>query len=141
MAEPTPYAGVANGEYHPPVPIQIPPLWAWPPRPVATVRWFIGSLLYPWVGLYLILSVVIWRWLLPSEESMATLRLGWILQIWIRNLALLTLVAGGLHLLLYQILFPLLIKQKFLKVLLHFLLVIIVIRHLIHLPLQLLAKD
>jgi len=97
MVDPDAYAGIANGDYEPPVPIRTPPIWAWPPRPVAALRWFVGSLLYPWVGFYLVLSIVIWRWLLPSEETMATLRAGWILQIWIRNLALLLLVVGGLH--------------------------------------------
>ena len=100
-SRPAPYAGVANSDYEPPVPITPPPIYAWPPRPLAIVRWFVGRLLYPWVGTYLVLSLIIWKWLLPPEDQMATLQANWILQIWIRNLAVLTLVAGGLHWTLY----------------------------------------
>ena len=100
-SRPAPYAGVANSDYEPPVPITPPPIYAWPPRPLAVVRWFVGRLLYPWVGTYLVLSLIIWKWLLPPEDQMATLQANWILQIWVRNLAVLTLVAGGLHWTLY----------------------------------------
>ena len=89
-SRPAPYAGVANSDYEPPVPITPPPIYAWPPRPLAVVRWFVGRLLYPWVGTYLVLSLIIWKWLLPPEDQMATLQANWILQIWVRNLAVLT---------------------------------------------------
>ena len=44
MVDPEAYAGTANGDYEPPVPIRTPPIWAWPPRPVAALRWFVGRL-------------------------------------------------------------------------------------------------
>jgi sterol desaturase/sphingolipid hydroxylase (fatty acid hydroxylase superfamily) len=58
-------------------------------------------ILYPWVVLYLVLSVVIWRWLLPSEATMASLQPGWIAGIWFRNLVLVGVIVGGLHWWLY----------------------------------------
>jgi hypothetical protein len=32
--------------YRPPEPIPVPPLYAWPPRPLATFRWIFAGLLY-----------------------------------------------------------------------------------------------
>ncbi|HJM74129.1 MAG TPA: hypothetical protein QF651_11355, partial [Acidimicrobiales bacterium] len=97
----TSYLGVANSEYEPPVPIEVPAVFAWPPRPVAALAWLARLILYPWVVLYLVLSVVIWRWLLPSEATMASLQPGWIAGIWFRNLVLVGVIVGGLHWWLY----------------------------------------
>ena len=49
----------------------------------------------------LTLTVVVWYFLTPGPEHTATLRLGWILLVYLRNVALLTIVAGRLHLQLY----------------------------------------
>jgi len=97
----TSYLGVANSEYEPPVPIEVPAVFAWPPRPAAALAWMARLILYPWVVLYLVLSVVIWRWLLPSEATMASLQPGWIAGIWFRNLVLVGVIVGGLHWWLY----------------------------------------
>ncbi|MEM1163235.1 MAG: sterol desaturase family protein, partial [Pseudomonadota bacterium] len=44
-----------------------------------------------------------WLWFQPPLEEMATLAPGWIAQIWLRNLILMTIVAGGLHLYFYRL--------------------------------------
>ena len=54
------------------------------------------------MGLFFIaLAVVTWNFLTPDLDRMATLEPGWVALIWLRNAALLTLVAGGLHWWLY----------------------------------------
>ncbi|MED5220885.1 MAG: sterol desaturase family protein [Actinomycetota bacterium] len=93
--------GVAASDYEPPVPIETPAVFAWPPRPGAALRWILRMITYPWVLLYLGLSMAIWRWFPPSAEAMSTFAPGWILQIWFRNLLVLGGIAGGLHWWLY----------------------------------------
>ena len=47
------------------------------------------------------IAAIVWYFLTPSLEQAATLRPGWILLIYLRNVALLTFFAGRLHLRLY----------------------------------------
>ncbi len=93
---------ISQGGYQPPDPIEVPPLYAWPPRPIATLRWIFTGLLFPWGFLFIALAVVSWNYLAPSLDRMASLELEWIVLIWLRNAALLGLVAGGLHCWLYR---------------------------------------
>ena len=98
---PSGYRGLVSGSYEHPVPLEIPAVFAWPPRPLAAIEWTLRMIFYPWVLLYLTMSVVIWKWLLPSEATMSSLELGWIAGIWLRNLVIVSLIAGGLHWWLY----------------------------------------
>ena len=47
-------------------------------------------------------AFALWEWFRPSLAEAESLRLGWILEIWVRNVVLVTVVAGGLHLLLQR---------------------------------------
>ena len=87
--------------YQPPDPIEVPPLYSWPPRPLATLRWIITGLLFPWGLFFIGMAVVAWNYFTPSMDRMVTLEFDWVVLIWLRNAALLTLVAGGLHWWLY----------------------------------------
>ena len=83
--------------YQPPDPIKAPPLYSWPPRPIAAMRWILTDLLFPWGLIFIGLAVLAWICLTPGLEQMTSLEPGWMALIWLRNAALLTLVAGGLH--------------------------------------------
>ena len=91
----------AQAGYQPPEPIRMPPLYSWPPRPVATLRWIATGLLFPWGLLFIGLAVLSWNLLTPSMGQMRSLSPGWMALIWLRNATLLGLVAGGLHWWLY----------------------------------------
>ncbi|MDE2728153.1 MAG: sterol desaturase family protein, partial [Gemmatimonadota bacterium] len=91
----------AASGYRPAEPIGVPPLYAWPPRPLAALRYLFVEMAYPWGYLFAALAVVLWQWLTPSMETMATLSPDWMALIWLRNAAVLTLFAGGLHWWLY----------------------------------------
>ena len=91
----------SRGGYKPQQSIELPPLYAWPPRPVAAVRWLLFELLFPWGFVWIGLAFFSWHFLTPSEQTMAVLEPGWIFQIWVRNVCLLLLLAGGLHAWLY----------------------------------------
>ncbi len=77
--------------------VEVPPLFAWPSRPLATLKWLSFNLLYPWGFLWIGLAYVSWTYLTPDIATMQNLEISWILLIWLRNAVLLTLVAGGLH--------------------------------------------
>lgn len=82
----------------PDVPISISPFFSWPPNPVRMVRWITARWLALTESVILLVVVMIsWMWFQPSLEETSTFAFGWIAQIWIRNIVLLVLVAGGLH--------------------------------------------
>lgn len=96
-------APIKGWNHVPQVPIRTSPLFDWPPRPLAIARWF-------WGGWFLIteklvilaLACLSYLWFQPPLEETRTLALGWIFEIWLRNMTLMTLVAGGLHLFFYS---------------------------------------
>lgn len=89
------------GDYQPESTIGIPSLYAWPPRPIAALKWLLIGMLFPWGHLLIALAFVSWYLLTPSLATMSEFEPGWIILIWLRNAALLTLVVGGLHWWLY----------------------------------------
>ena len=82
--------------------IALPSLYAWPPRPVAMLRYLVYDLVYPWGYVFIALAFVTWYFLTPDLATMATLQPGWIALLWLRNCGLLCLFAGGLHWYLYR---------------------------------------
>ncbi len=90
--------------YRPDVPLQVSPLFLWPLDPVKMFKWV-------WTSWFLIserliivgLAAVSWFYLHPALERCAAFEIGWIAQIWARNLGLMVLVAGGLHLYFYTL--------------------------------------
>lgn len=85
-------------QYIPNVPVQTSPLFAWPPQPVKALKWISGSWFSIGENLILVaLACLVWIFASPSLETAKTLEAGWIGLVYIRNLALMTLVAGGLH--------------------------------------------
>lgn len=88
--------------YQPEVPIQVSPLFAWPPSPLRIVMWFWNSWFLISERLILVgLAFVSWIYLQPALERCVTFEFDWIAQIYLRNLGLMFLVAGGLHLYFY----------------------------------------
>jgi sterol desaturase/sphingolipid hydroxylase (fatty acid hydroxylase superfamily) len=83
-------------------PVLMPPLYRWPPPPLAILRWIWTGVLYPWGLFFLGLAIFSWQYLTPSLETMASFSLDWIGLIWLRNAALLFLIAMPLHWWLYQ---------------------------------------
>lgn len=88
--------------YRPEVPITVSPLFSWPPAPRQTLLWFRDR----WFAIaensiLALVALACWLWFQPPLEEMQTLSLSWIGQIWLRNVVLMVLVAGGLHLYFY----------------------------------------
>ena len=82
-------------------PIEVPVMYAWPPRPLAALRWILAGWLLPWWGCFALLAVSCWYFFTPDLASMKVLSWEWISLIWLRNAVLLTLFAAPLHWWLY----------------------------------------
>ena len=87
--------------HQPDLPIRTSPLWEWPPRPLAALKWYRDAWLPVTVNLMILgLAWASWLALTPAMATMAEPGL-WVLAIYLRNLALMVAVAGGLHLWFY----------------------------------------
>jgi len=103
MSEAAAGARDSRGEWQPEERPATVPLWAWPPRPLETLKWFFGypGYLLPWNAIYFAIALATWAYLTPELSRMAEFRIDWIAEIYFRNLALFVLWVGGLHLWLY----------------------------------------
>lgn len=93
----------ARGEWRPQTRIPIPPIIAWPPRPVAVVKWLFGvpGYLLPLNVFWFGLTLVTWFFLTPELATMSSFEPGWLALLLARNAGLVLFVFGGLHLYLY----------------------------------------
>ena len=88
--------------HQPQTPLAVSPLFSWPLRPMEILRWFWSSWFLISERLILVgLAFVTVTWFQPPLEETRTLAPGWIAEIYLRNMVLMTLVAGGLHLYFY----------------------------------------
>ena len=94
--------GPAAKGFEPEVPIATSPMFDWPPRPLATLRYLVKPVMLPYGILWAALAALCWNYLTPSMERMASLRAVWVLEIYVRNALILIALAGALHLALYM---------------------------------------
>ena len=95
---PSPDAKLPGWSHVPPVPIQVSPFFSWPPDPRRMAGWITARWLRIAENTILLgVAMITWMWFQPSLETARTLSPDWIAVIWLRNLILITGVAGGLH--------------------------------------------
>jgi len=88
--------------YAPEVPVLVSPLFRTPLDVGAISRWFVrGWFPLSERSIILFLSIVSWFFFHPALVRCQVFQFDWIAQIFVRNLALMFLVAGGLHLYFY----------------------------------------
>ncbi len=92
-----------KGEWRPPYGVKYAPIFEWPLRPLKILKWLFGwpGYLWPYHLLYVVLAAVTWLFLIPSAEVCKTLSPDWIALMLVRNLAMIWIVYGGYHLVLY----------------------------------------
>ncbi|KIC25593.1 MULTISPECIES: sterol desaturase family protein [unclassified Leisingera] len=89
--------------YHPKGPVPLNPLFSWPPRPAAVLRWYRGAWMeITALSVPFVLALMAYAWFLPPLAEMASFNPGWMLQVWLANLVPQAAVAGGLHWWLYM---------------------------------------
>ena len=93
-----PAKGDRTWNWHPDLPLVNARIFIWPPNPL-TITKTIASYWLAMTGRVVILAISLLCWIFvhPDIEACVNLEFGWIAQIYLRNLALLVVVAGGLH--------------------------------------------
>ena len=89
-------------DWHPDVPLVNSPIFIWPPRPIDSLK----SLASNWIELtgrvvFLVTAILSWMLLTRTVENVGSFNageFGWIAHIYIRNLLLLIVMAGSIHL-------------------------------------------
>ncbi|MFT7576266.1 MAG: lathosterol oxidase [Alphaproteobacteria bacterium] len=88
--------------YRPSVPIDTSPGFKWPPQPSKICGWFAARWLVVGENLILVgLAVLTWIYFQPPLEQTKVLAFDWIALMFVRNFVLISIVAGGLHIVLY----------------------------------------
>ncbi len=80
-----------------PEPMDLPPLFQSPPQPLVMVRWLVTKFMWPQSLLWIAISVVTYQLFTPGLERFASLGLGDIGLLWLRNAVLMLIVIGGQH--------------------------------------------
>ena len=89
-------------DYTPQLPLKMSPYFDWPMRPLASLVALLKSWNPAgWRFLMFGFACISWFFLSPSLESIREGGMGWIAHIAIKNLAILWVIAGGLHLWLF----------------------------------------
>jgi hypothetical protein len=89
----------AQGEWVPAVPLKLAPTFVWPIKPAALLRYLFGYPGYflPWGVFYMAFPIVTWMFFTPPLEDFKSFSIATALYVFVRNLILVTLVAGGFH--------------------------------------------
>jgi sterol desaturase/sphingolipid hydroxylase (fatty acid hydroxylase superfamily) len=91
----------AKGEWRP-SPLPVPSaIFNGPWRPAVLLR-HLWNLIWPYNLIYAAMAFACWLWLTPSTETTARFRIDWIALLYLRNAAMLLIVAGALHLRFYM---------------------------------------
>lgn len=86
----------------PNVPLKVSPFFTWPLRPLEMLAWVWNSWFLISEKLIIVaIAYVSFYWFQPPLEETKTLAFSWIAEMYVRNLILMTAVAGGLHLYFY----------------------------------------
>ena len=102
-ADPRPRHARKGWHFVPPLPLRLAPYWAWPTQPVPIVKYVLCSWRPSGTRLIFFLAALIaWTWFTPDLDRAQTVSLDWIGEVWLRNFVILTVVAGGLHLVLHR---------------------------------------
>lgn len=96
------YSADKYWNYFPPLPLKMAP-WFDKPRNVRTIALHWLRMWHPrnmpiW---YLLLAVIIWFYFTPSLSRATEFRFDWIFEIWLRDMVLMLVIAGGTHLYLH----------------------------------------
>lgn len=89
-----------RGNWTPAGPLESAPVFVFPPRPRAFLRWLPNYFL-PWNLLWMLSALAWWIWIVPPVEVMAVLSWGWVLKLFAVNVLAVLLFYGAFEFHLY----------------------------------------
>lgn len=89
-----------RGNWTPNGKLEPAPLFAFPPKPLAFLKW-LPSYFLPWNLLFALSAVAYWRFVVPDVEVIKTLAWGWALKLFLVNCIAVFLFYGAFELRLY----------------------------------------
>ncbi len=94
---------VYTGGWAPPEGVVSPPLFVWPPRPRALLKWLFGlpGYFFPWNVFYVGTALLVWTFFIPEMAGMKTLEFDWIARLFAVNAVLVFVFTSAWHLRLY----------------------------------------
>ena len=103
MSSRGPTADSLGDGWHPEVPITVPPLLLWPPRPIKVLEYLFGfpGLYFPWLTLYALIALGLWSVLEVAHADFAHMSAGWPLLLLAYNEAVAIAFYGTWHYRLY----------------------------------------
>ena len=88
----------SDWNYHPKIPLENNSIFRSPPKLIFFKSWILRNWLHLSEKVILVMvSSFIWYFFYPSLEQTKIIEFSWIFQIWVINLLLMILIAGGLH--------------------------------------------
>lgn len=93
----------SRGEWKPDVLPEPSPLFTRPWKPLKVFKYLFGWVGYfwPYNALFAVVAIISWVYFTPDLSRAVTFRIGWMAEIYLRNVVLVSVLAGGLHLRLY----------------------------------------
>jgi sterol desaturase/sphingolipid hydroxylase (fatty acid hydroxylase superfamily) len=85
-----------RGNWAPDAPVGHAPLFAFPPRPLALLRW-LPQYFLPWNLLWAASAVAFWVWVVPQKERLQTLSFDWVLWLLAVNALAVFLFYGAIE--------------------------------------------
>ena len=88
--------------YTPHLPLERAPYYEWPIKPLKIALYLLNS----WKPLgmrffMMVIALCVWFFASPNLNEVQSFQFSWMVEIWVRNVSLLLIIAGGLHLLLW----------------------------------------
>ena len=85
-----------RGDWLPDHVLAYAPVFLWPPKPLATLKWLFGypGFFFPFGVFYMAVPTITWACFTPEMATMRTFAVGWIAYILLRNVILIGLVLG-----------------------------------------------
>lgn len=89
-----------RGDWAPNQPVKTAPLFAFPPRLKAVLKW-LPHYFFPWNMIFAASAVAYWAWVIPPVERLQTLGIEWIAWLYVVNAISVFLFYGAFELHLY----------------------------------------
>ena len=90
----------AEGGWQPNKKIEFDPIFIWPPRPKAFLKWLLSfpGYIWPWNLFYIAIAIITYLYFQPEIYRCITFKFDWISIILLRNIFLICILAGFWHL-------------------------------------------